>query len=210
MISARTAQVLARCNGFRVTVRDELVGFVATPVFSGQDVLPEYLLVRMEGDEFPGFFRAITPDLIATADAGSETVVLEIDRAELASLPEPDVLHRAFPAAAALLPPSPGPPPPRPSPQPPLPRDRHDVDAAPRARAEDDSTLHDYRVLVRHRIATPLTVIRGCAATLRDFPTSSREEVLQLVAAIEGATRELERVALDFQVLDVEHETGHR
>jgi hypothetical protein len=91
MVSAKTAQVLARCNGFGVEAGGQLVGAVATPVFSGGNLLPEYLLVRVEAT-IPGIFRAVPPDLVAVADATSETLVLKVDAAEVASLPEPDVL----------------------------------------------------------------------------------------------------------------------
>ena len=47
MVNKTTARVLARCNGFRVTAEGEVVGDVATPVFSGTKLLPEYLLVRV-------------------------------------------------------------------------------------------------------------------------------------------------------------------
>lgn len=88
MISLATSRVLARCNGFRVTAGDEVVGAVATPVFSGSQLLPDYLLVRVS-DEIPGAYRAIPSNLIASADANSETVALELTADEVAALPEP-------------------------------------------------------------------------------------------------------------------------
>jgi hypothetical protein len=89
-VTTTTARVLARCNGFRVSADGEVVGAVATPVFSGTKLLPEYLLVRV-ADSIPGAYRAIPPELIAEADAESETVFLEIDAGEVAVLPEPDL-----------------------------------------------------------------------------------------------------------------------
>ena len=93
MVTTATARVLARCNGFRVSADGEVVGAVATPVFSGTKLLPEYLLVRV-ADTIPGAYRAIPPELIAEADADSETVFLEIDADEVAVLPEPELLRR--------------------------------------------------------------------------------------------------------------------
>jgi hypothetical protein len=87
MVSAATARVLARCNGFEVTAEGDVVGAVATPVFSGTKLVPDYLLVRL-AEAIPGAYRAITPDLIAAADAVSETVVLGITADEVAALPE--------------------------------------------------------------------------------------------------------------------------
>ena len=89
MVNQTTARVLARCNGFRVTAEGEVVGDVATPVFSGTKLLPEYLLVRV-ADSIPGAYRAIPPELIAEADAETETVFLGIAADEVAVLPEPD------------------------------------------------------------------------------------------------------------------------
>jgi hypothetical protein len=93
MVDKRDARVLARCNGFRVSADGEVVGAVATPVFSGTKLLPEYLLVRV-ADSIPGAYRAIPPELIAEADAETETVFLEIAADEVAVLPEPDLQHR--------------------------------------------------------------------------------------------------------------------
>jgi hypothetical protein len=101
MVSAKTARVLARCNGFRVEACDHVVGAVATPVFSGVKLLPDYLLVRIEA-AIPGIFRAVPPELVAAADAASETVVLNVDLVEVASLPVPPTLDRVSPATAPL------------------------------------------------------------------------------------------------------------
>jgi len=157
MVSARTARVLAQCNGYRVKAGDHVVGAVATPVFAGASLLPEYLLIRVEA-AIPGIFRAVPPELVAEADAASETVVLEIDPAEVTSLPIPPRLDRVSPPT---------------------------------------TPLHDYGALVRHRLATQLTVIRGSALTLRDLPALHDDEVRQLAAAIERAAHELEHATLD-------------
>jgi hypothetical protein len=89
VVDKATARVLARCNGFRVSADGEVVGAVATPVFSGTKLLPEYLLVRV-AESMPGAYRAIPPELIAEADAETETVFLGIAADEVAVLPEPD------------------------------------------------------------------------------------------------------------------------
>jgi signal transduction histidine kinase len=65
------------------------------------------------------------------------------------------------------------------------------------ARAQEYArALHDYRTLARHRLATPLTVIRAAVRTMRDLePTpAERDEILE---AMERATFELEHVALE-------------
>ncbi|HST14073.1 MAG TPA: hypothetical protein VLJ44_04365 [Gaiellaceae bacterium] len=99
MVSLSTARVLARCNGFDVSAGDDLVGAVATPVFSGTNLAPDYLLVRLSS-AVSGAYRVITPDLVAAADAGSKTVSLVITAEEVEALPEPgqfqlDSLRRA-------------------------------------------------------------------------------------------------------------------
>jgi hypothetical protein len=86
-LSVETARVLARCNGFRVTADGEVVGVVATPVFSGTLLIPDYLLIRVTG-AIPGAYRAITPEVIAAADPRSETVVLGIAPEAVALMPD--------------------------------------------------------------------------------------------------------------------------
>lgn len=102
MVSLSTARVLARCNGFDVTAGDDVVGTVATPVFSGTKLAPDYLLVRLSA-AVPGAYRVIAPDLVAAADAGAKTVSLSITAEEVEALPEPvhlelDSLRRRTPA----------------------------------------------------------------------------------------------------------------
>ena len=89
MVTLSTARVLARCNGFTVIAGDEHVGHVATPVFSGTKLLPDYLLIRLD-ESIPGTYCAIPTGLIADADPMSETVLLQIGVDELRLLPEPD------------------------------------------------------------------------------------------------------------------------
>ena len=64
-------------------------------------------------------------------------------------------------------------------------------------RVEYERALLDYRTLVRHRLATPLTAIRGSAITLRDLPSLTADQMHELVQAIEEAASHLEQVALD-------------
>lgn len=71
------------------------------------------------------------------------------------------------------------------------------TEKADEKQSEYERALRDYRTLVRHRIATPLTAIRGAAITLRDVPGLSENDVRALVAAIDDAARRLEHVALD-------------
>jgi hypothetical protein len=89
MAGVGRSRVLARCNGFRVTAGGEVVGAVATPVFSGTRLLPDYLLVRVT-ELIPGVYRAITPDLIGRVDAPSETIDLDLTAGEVAAMPEPE------------------------------------------------------------------------------------------------------------------------
>jgi hypothetical protein len=87
MVTLSTARVLARCNGFTVVADGEVVGRVATPVFSGTRLLPDYLLVRL-AESIPGRYCAIPTALIGDADAESETVGLEIGVDEIRLLTE--------------------------------------------------------------------------------------------------------------------------
>jgi signal transduction histidine kinase len=63
--------------------------------------------------------------------------------------------------------------------------------------------LADYRRLARHRLATPLTVLRSGTTALRslDLDARQRDDVLD---ALEQASRKLEEVALDPEPLSPE------
>jgi signal transduction histidine kinase len=57
--------------------------------------------------------------------------------------------------------------------------------------------LADYQRLARHRLANPLTAIRGSVVTLRDLPDLDADARRQLLDAIEAEALRLEEVALD-------------
>jgi signal transduction histidine kinase len=72
--------------------------------------------------------------------------------------------------------------------------------------AEYERALRDYAVLIRHRLATPLTAIRGGALTLtsrENLPEGERRALLDLIAE-QGAL--LEQLALDPITNPEEHE----
>ena len=84
MLPQSTIRVLARCNGYDVLAADEVVGSVATPVFSGTNLLPDYLLVRVADYGL----RAVPPEAVVGADASQHRVFLSIGPDELVALPE--------------------------------------------------------------------------------------------------------------------------
>ncbi len=80
---------------------------------------------------------------------------------------------------------------------------------ARRQRDAYERALRDYHALMRHRIATPLTVIRGASETLLNVETLGETDRIALLRAIEGAAQALEAVALDPQaVASEESELG--
>lgn len=83
------ARLLARCNGFLVATDGQIVGAVATPVFSGTNLAPDYLLVRLASAR-SGSYRVVSPELIAAVDEETETVLLAIPRDDVSELPEAD------------------------------------------------------------------------------------------------------------------------
>jgi signal transduction histidine kinase len=76
------------------------------------------------------------------------------------------------------------------------------VDAAVRERLATEHqrayerSLHDYEQLMRHRIANPLTVVRGLAQTLRDYDELDGDTREQVLAAIDEQSALLEQLAL--------------
>ena len=74
---------------------------------------------------------------------------------------------------------------------------RSAVEDAVLRRTEYERALADYRHLMRHRIANPLTAVRGGLQSLRELPDLSRDERLQLLETVQAAARRLEWIALD-------------
>jgi hypothetical protein len=87
---------LARCHGFEVAAESVRVGVVETPVFAGPAAAPDYLVVRTEG-RFDGRFRVVPAALVVDVDEERRTVLLRVDAAAVANLPErlPLVSHRS-------------------------------------------------------------------------------------------------------------------
>jgi signal transduction histidine kinase len=71
-------------------------------------------------------------------------------------------------------------------------------------REEYARALADYKRLARHRLANPITAIRGSISTLKDMPDLDPETQRQLLEAAEGEARRLEQVALDPDALSDE------
>ena len=86
-LTLATVRLLARCNGFQVEAGGELVGHVATPVFSGTSLRPEFLIVRTV-ERIPGRFRLVPPDAVVAVDSGERIVHLRLAPQELAELEE--------------------------------------------------------------------------------------------------------------------------
>ena len=57
--------------------------------------------------------------------------------------------------------------------------------------------LDDYRTLARHRLANPLTAIRGGVATLRDVPELTAGDARAMLEMIDREAARLQQVALD-------------
>jgi signal transduction histidine kinase len=70
-------------------------------------------------------------------------------------------------------------------------------DSAHLREVEYQRALSDYRVLARHRLANPLTAVLGGITTLRDMPDLDPETRDELLAQMEAAAQQLERVSLD-------------
>jgi signal transduction histidine kinase len=70
-------------------------------------------------------------------------------------------------------------------------------DEAALRESEYDRALADYRRLMRHRIANPLTALRGGIQLLAELPNLRHEDRDQVLESVRAATEKLERVALD-------------
>ncbi|HWC32521.1 MAG TPA: hypothetical protein VG709_05270 [Actinomycetota bacterium] len=82
-------------------------------------------------------------------------------------------------------------------------------DAAANREAEYARALADYRRLARHRLANPLTVIRGGVLTLKGKPDLDAETRERLLDTIDQEALRLERVALEPDA-ESEEEAGLR
>ena len=69
---------------------------------------------------------------------------------------------------------------------------------------EYERALADYRRLARHRLANPITAIRGSISTLRDIPELDEATRQQLLATVESEAERLEQVALDPEIASAE------
>lgn len=81
------ARPLAGCHGFSVAAQGTSIGSVETPVFPERGIDPVYLLIRTSA-EIPGTFRVLPAALIERIDSEAQTIVLSIDTAGVAALPE--------------------------------------------------------------------------------------------------------------------------
>ena len=69
---------------------------------------------------------------------------------------------------------------------------------------EYERALADYRRLARHRLANPLTAIRGSISTLRDMPDLDDATRRQLLDTVNEEAERLERVALEPEISSAE------
>ncbi len=82
-------------------------------------------------------------------------------------------------------------------------------DAARYREQEYERALADYRRLARHRLANPLTAIRGGVSALRTLPDLDDERRAELLAMIEREALRLEHIALDPATRTPEESTLH-
>jgi signal transduction histidine kinase len=61
--------------------------------------------------------------------------------------------------------------------------------------------LRDYRVLIRHRVANPLTAILGSVATLQELQDLEQADRASLLDTIKREARAIEHLALDTQAV---------
>ncbi len=78
------------------------------------------------------------------------------------------------------------------------------MDAARMRESEYQRALADYRTLARHRLANPLSAIRGGIATLREMENLDETTRAQLLEMIDHEANRLEHITLDPDVLSPE------
>jgi hypothetical protein len=86
-MSGTTPGHLARCHGFTVAAGGRLVGSVETPIFSGPDFQPDYLIVRIDGAIARESVRAVPVAFVDEVDPDRRVVVLTIDGRAVNDLP---------------------------------------------------------------------------------------------------------------------------
>ena len=69
---------------------------------------------------------------------------------------------------------------------------------------EYERALADYRRLARHRLANPITAIRGSISTLRDMPELDEAARQQLLETADSEAERLQQVALDPEITSPE------
>lgn len=83
---------------------------------------------------------------------------------------------------------------------------RRSIDAAEWQKSEYERALSDYRALVRHRLANPLTIVLAGVETLRLTGEKTREERVILDSVYEGIQR-LRRISLEAAPISAEEES---
>ena len=85
---------------------------------------------------------------------------------------------------------------------------RHSIEDAEWRKSEYERALTDYRALVRHRLANPLTIVMGGVELLRRAPARTHEEKAILDDVYLGVRR-LEQVSVEAEPLSAEEEGLH-
>jgi signal transduction histidine kinase len=83
---------------------------------------------------------------------------------------------------------------------------RRSIDDADWRKSEYERALLDYRSLVRHRLANPLTVVLAGVAMLRRSAAARPEQEQLILEDVNLAARRLEQVSIDVEPLSEEEE----
>ena len=94
--SGTTPGHLARCHGFAVEAGGRPVGTIETPLFSGAEFRPDYLIVRTDEVIGRGHFRVVPVAFVERVDAERRLVALAISVRAVAELPEELPLRGAY------------------------------------------------------------------------------------------------------------------